>query len=325
MPIELTEEGDKCGAPDEVGVTEVCFCPCSRIINADLEGTKLDMTTLESRMLEAISERDTESKIVSLQTKTKDMKAVFHHQDKLICHLNEENLLFKSKISCVEKLVSETMPNYFSNKALFPALINRVNFIDETLTYVNEKSAYLNKSDLKTMANDSDNNALRSHASVNSENFIDVKEHSREQSIDFSKRYLHPLNNKNLAADSNSVASLGEKNQVICCGNDRQVNTTTKNVDFDTIHKLEEDLSELKSETRVLKVKNGSTLTEESRHHHLSKYSTPRPFLTRRSWCLKDNHCDFLHEKSYNGNVKKNVPCPFLQRRGPFLQRRGFF
>ena len=119
MPVKSSDKSSRCAALDEVGVAEVCSCPCSRIINADLEGIKLDMTILESQLLEAIFERDTESKIASLQIKQKDMEAVFHHQDELICRLNEDNLFFKSKISCLEMLISETIPKYSSNHALF--------------------------------------------------------------------------------------------------------------------------------------------------------------------------------------------------------------
>ena len=164
------------------------------------------------------------------------------------------------------------------------------------------------------MSNDSDNNVVF-HVSVNSVNFIDEEEHSREQSTDFNKRDLDPLNNEYPAADSNSVASLGEKNQVISCGDNRRVNTTTKNVDLGTTHKLEEGLSKRRRENTTLKVKNGSTITEKNRHHYLSKNSTPCPVLTRRDWCLKGNRCDFLHQKFHNGETKNDKPCPFLQRR----------
>ena len=82
----------------------VCTCTCScvnTVVNAELEGLRLEMTILESRMLSVTSKSDNESKIKSLRVKLKDLEAVIRHQDELIHVLNEDNSLFKSKLSSI--------------------------------------------------------------------------------------------------------------------------------------------------------------------------------------------------------------------------------
>ncbi|CAB4041513.1 Hypothetical predicted protein [Paramuricea clavata] len=59
-----------------------------------MEGIKLDLTILESRMLAAVSENEHESDIISLRVKPVDMEAVVHNQDEIISRLSEENLSF---------------------------------------------------------------------------------------------------------------------------------------------------------------------------------------------------------------------------------------
>ena len=54
---------------------ELSDCNCAHL-NADMEGIKLDMTILESRMLAAMSKNEHESDIISLRVKLVDMEAI---------------------------------------------------------------------------------------------------------------------------------------------------------------------------------------------------------------------------------------------------------
>ena len=75
---------------------EVSGCNCAHF-NADLEGIKLDMTILESRMFAAMSENEHESDIISLRVKLVEMEAVVQNQDEIISRLSKENLSLKSR------------------------------------------------------------------------------------------------------------------------------------------------------------------------------------------------------------------------------------
>ena len=62
----------------------VCTCTCScvnTVVNAELEGLKLEMTILESRLLSVTSKSDNESEIKSLRVKLNDLEAVIRHQE----------------------------------------------------------------------------------------------------------------------------------------------------------------------------------------------------------------------------------------------------
>ena len=79
------------------GVSEsrkICTCPYTCVnsnIFAELEGVKLDMTILESRLFASISQQESKSdEINSLRVKQKDMEAIINKKDEVICKLNEE-------------------------------------------------------------------------------------------------------------------------------------------------------------------------------------------------------------------------------------------
>ena len=91
---------DKC----RMNEPEVSGCNCAHF-NADLEGIKLDMTILESRMFAAMSENEHESDIISLRVKLVEMEAVVQNQDEIISRLSKENLSLKSRLLNLEKLV----------------------------------------------------------------------------------------------------------------------------------------------------------------------------------------------------------------------------
>ena len=66
-------------------------------IDKDGEGINLDMSILESQLLNATS-------IGSPQMKLKKLEGVFRLEDDVICKLSEDNLILRSKLSSIANL-----------------------------------------------------------------------------------------------------------------------------------------------------------------------------------------------------------------------------
>ena len=128
---------------------ELSDCNCAHL-NADMEGIKLDMTILESRMLAAMSKNEHESDIISLRVKLVDMEAVVHNQDEIISRLSEENLSFRSRLLNLEKLV-HFMSQEYRNKS--SGAINLSNITKEPSTRNRKQSINLNKNSLSSPRN----------------------------------------------------------------------------------------------------------------------------------------------------------------------------
>ncbi len=108
----VVEDEGRINDPKVCGCVYSCTCSCTNgLLKAELEGIKLEMTILESRLLSAISENENELEISSLRTKLKDLEAVIRHQDELICKLCEDNSFFKSKLSSVDNFMLEVTHN----------------------------------------------------------------------------------------------------------------------------------------------------------------------------------------------------------------------
>ena len=84
----------------QANASKVCGCICS----VELEGLKLDMTILESRLLFALSQSELESDVYSLTVKLKELEAGIRHQDEVICALNDHNEFFKARLLTFEKI-----------------------------------------------------------------------------------------------------------------------------------------------------------------------------------------------------------------------------
>ena len=117
-------------------LSEACRCKCTcissnRVINADLEGIKLDTTILESRLLAALSENEDrcESVIGSLRVKLMQIEGIVKHQDEVIARLSEENELFKSKLMSMEKLIPNESQSNQNNDTV---LVNTISAVHES-------------------------------------------------------------------------------------------------------------------------------------------------------------------------------------------------
>ena len=89
------------------------FNVANRTLQRDLELLKLDVSVLETRLPHAIVQN--ESNIEALRRKQKDMEIIIQQQKQIICNLNEENQLFKSKLNLFEKQLLELTKNNQGN------------------------------------------------------------------------------------------------------------------------------------------------------------------------------------------------------------------
>jgi hypothetical protein len=96
-----------------------------------MEGIKLDLTILESRLLTALSENEYESDINLLRVKLKELEGVVRNQDEVNRRLIEENVFFKSKLLFLEKLVLNMSQDY-QNKG--SGISNPISIIEESPT-----------------------------------------------------------------------------------------------------------------------------------------------------------------------------------------------
>ncbi|CAB4035133.1 Hypothetical predicted protein, partial [Paramuricea clavata] len=141
-------------------VLEVCKCSCS----VDLEGLKLEITILESRLFAAISKNKLESDIDLLRVKQKESEAAIRRQDDVICTLNEENQFLKARLLALEE--SFLKITYNVNKDKEPgSSVYKAKTIDKAAAFhASEQSNKSNLSSINTeLLNTSHDNSLARH------------------------------------------------------------------------------------------------------------------------------------------------------------------
>ena len=106
----------------QANASKVCGCSCP----VELEGLKLDMTILESRLLFALSKSELESDVRSLTVKLKQLEAVIRHQDDVICALNDDNEFFKARLLAFEKIPVTEAHNKNELRVIDKATTSRV-------------------------------------------------------------------------------------------------------------------------------------------------------------------------------------------------------
>ena len=91
-----------------------CTCNCSgKVSTADMEGLKLDMTILESRLNSCNA---LNSELNSLKSKQQAMEAIIRKHEEISCNLNDDNTFFKAKLmSFVEQTPIVTYSNHVKN------------------------------------------------------------------------------------------------------------------------------------------------------------------------------------------------------------------
>ena len=98
----------------------------------------MDIASLESRF-----NGELVSQINSLQTKRNDLESIVRKQDEIIWKLNDDNLLLRSRLLSLEKLITKMNENGSENNSPIP-----ISNHDDFMTIVDDQ---LNDSKLNTM------------------------------------------------------------------------------------------------------------------------------------------------------------------------------
>ena len=307
-------------------------CSCA-YINADMEGIKLDLTILESRLLTALSENEYESDINLLRVKLKELEGVVRNQDEANRRLIEENVFFKSKLLFLEKLVLNMSQDY-QNKG--SGISNPISIIEESPTRDNDQLSSLNKNSLSSSRNTNNSlsrdNELSANLTVNN---IDLQQSIVSNTIDIDLR--------NSSFNVVGTRTPQEQNQIPLHVGQQATEVNTSNIDLSNLSQQPNDpntndidlgninespseqilvSSKQKKDTGTLVNRTSKPLKsqpEKEDNNNTGKGTIPCPFLKRRGWCAKGRRCDFKHP---SGEQKHLVPCPFLQNRGYCLKRQ---
>ncbi len=310
---------DKC----RMNEPEVSGCNCAHL-NADLEGIKLDMTILESRMFAAMSENEHESDIISLRVKLVEMEAVVQNQDEIISRLSKENLSLKSRLLNLEKLV-HFMSLEYQNKS--SGTTDLFNITKEPSTRNREQSINLNKNSLSSPRNIDnslpyDNQQCVSPSVSNIDITADVTQPNSQ-----IKQKVDLMADDRTADESQPNPQIKQK--VDLMADDRMADESQPNlqikqkVDLTADETLPNPLIDQKEAINLPKNGNSNSKTKfnhvgnedkNNKYVNSPKSSIPCPFLSRRGWCVKGNRCDFQHKKPVRD--KHKISCPFLRRNG---------
>ena len=141
-------------------VPEVCKCSCS----VDLEGLKLEITILESRLFAAISKNELELDIDLLRVKQKESEAAIRCQDDVICTLNKENQFLKARLLALEKTILKITYNVNKDKEPGSSVYKAKGIDKATDFHASEQSNISNLSSINTeLLNTSHDNSLARH------------------------------------------------------------------------------------------------------------------------------------------------------------------
>ena len=280
---------------------ELSDCNCAHL-NADMEGIKLDMTILESRMLAAMSKNEHESDIISLRVKLVDMEAVVHNQDEIISRLSEENLSFRSRLMNLEKSV-HFMSQEYRNKS--SGAINLSNITKEPSTRNRKQSINLNKNSLSSPQN-TDNNL-----SHDNQQYVSPSVSNIDFTADVPQPNSQTKQKVDLTADDR-MADESQPNPLI----KQKVDLTADEPLPNPLIAQNKEINLPKNGNSYSKTKFNRVSNEDKNNKYVNspKSSIPCPFLSRRGWCAKGNRCDFQHKEP--GRDKHKISCPFLRRNG---------
>jgi hypothetical protein len=258
-----------------------CSCKCSGgITAASLEGLKLDIAILESRLNLANPTDEILSELGLIRSKQQDVEAIIRKQDEIICKLHEDNMFFKSKLQSFINLIPAASHNNQENNT--GGKISFANNVCKSPSIVSNENKDCASGDSlilldEPQLSDVENKAPNPTSVINKED---------EPSTRTSNQY-----HENNISDSANVINFSVEKSSSCHG---------------------EQLHEIGKSTTSNKMPKESF--QQSR-----KSSIPCPYLFGRGWCIKASKCDYSHQntgRKKNESPKSEVPCPFLKKRG---------
>ena len=287
---------------------------CSVVI----EGLKLEMVILETRLLNTIKEN--KSDICSLSFKVKDLEGVIRHQDDAIRKLSEDILILKSKLSSFENLTRKvTCHDHVNNEcANESASITKVN--DQCGLHDKDHLTNLNANNSRFIVTSTKENP----SSLNSSQVPHPHEKER-LSVDLTAQLKERINlTSNVVNDQcEPQDNVQPTNQSINNSSFNEISTNENRLLFNSTQVPISHNNQCVTIDLTTKPKKGVNIifnpqpdNEENNlgnnRHPRAKFNTFCPFFRRRGWCAKGNRCDFKppHEKP-----KHLVSCSFLQKR----------
>ena len=261
------------------------------------------MTILESRLLAALSENEDrcESVIGSLRLKIMQIEGIMKHKDEVIARLSEENELFKSKLVSIEELIPNESQSNQNNVIVLANTTSAVHECNSELSSPTNLNSNLDTNDDKLM------NTLRDIC-------VAPKNHSDLIAPDHSKE-----NQPHIISDRTRI-SPGKSTEINV---DVSIAACTEDVLTPTVS----ETVEIPTPPTVFDLEEVSSTKSQRTDPHSRKKEIPCPFIVRRGWCIKGEHCDFSHLNLVNKlELRKSVKqknavfCPFMRKKGYCLK-----
>lgn len=259
-----------------------CSCKCSGgVAVASLEGLKLDIAILESRLNLAGPSDEILSELSLIRNKQREVEAIIRKQDEIICKLYEDNMFFKSKLQSFINLIPAASHNNQENNTG-----GRISFA---------------------------NNVCKSPSIVNNQ-FHENKDCASGDSLillnepqlsDVENKALNPASviNKEDVSESANVTNLFVEKSSSCRG--EQLHEIGK---LTTNNKTPKELFQQTRKSSIpcpyLFGRGWCVKASKCDYSHQNtgrgknespKSEVPCPFLKKRGFCLKGTSCDFLH------------------------------
>ena len=305
----------------------------SGLVNADIEGLKLEVSILQSQL------NSTNSLVTQNQNgfncdlsitinKQKELIGIVKHQDEQIHMLKRENQMDKEKLSTLENTLFEQQEIICILKEQNLTIKSKLLSIENILSMQSCQSQRCSFNEPnKTKAAKSMQSCQSQGCSFNEPN----KTKDDGLSQHFVKNPDALNNSPTISANPliNSIESPQINDVEKCKTHSLSTNTTNSNFNtnnnsagFDSINPIviRDSISTRNATTQTNITVNKSINSQPS----TSKSKIQCPFISRRGGCLKGNRCDYYHPNRINSlkhrqtsNAPKNeVPCPFLRKKG---------
>ena len=244
-----------------------------------LGSLRLDIASLESRF-----NGELVSQINSLQTKQNDLESIVRKQDEIIWKLNDDNLLLKSRLLSLEKLITKMNENGPENNSLIP-----ISNYDDFITIVDDQP-----NDSKFMFENSPSSI--SEISIPKDSLTIVQDQPTVSNLSPSllvNAETPRANNRDCREETAAEQSAPSTTSLVIGDKPNKV------------HKPNKDRSTNTLQGETGKPRDYANIIP---NQLAPKHLTPCPFLKRRGFCLKGPSCDFLHN---NPRPRKVSQRPF--------------
>ena len=283
----------------------------SGLVNADIEGLKLEVSIVQSQL------NSTNSLVTQNQNgfncdlsitinKQKELIGIVKHQDEQIHMLKRENQMDKEKLSTLENTLFEQQEIICILKEQNLTIKSKLLSIENILSMQSCQSQGCSFNEPNKTKDDGlsqhfvkNPDALNNSPTISANPLINSIESPQIDDVEKCKTHSLSTNttNSNFNTNNNSAGS-DSINPIVICDSISTRNSTTQ------------------TDITVNKSINSQPST--------SKSKIQCPFISRRGGCLKGNRCDYYHPNRINSfkhrqtfNAPKNeVPCPFLRKKG---------